>query len=330
MVILENDKLIFSFEDVHPRAICEIDFKRTLRLPDDNKKYPLPASLGKFPLVHTEDFKETLPDNLVGFGGVMLPMYQSEAMWINFNSPKYYPFAIKIAAGKINAVTGEQWENGLNDAPQDYLSIPDQPWLDGFHTEDGTVRQFVAMPLGQGYSVEEQLTREATFGGIQIIVYPMKAEVYETIISNRERNLDVINDIQFSVIHESSPAMGLGAGGRIEQDIYEDDYELEDYDLNSSSRCFVNLINSDRWHSITGKQPPTRPFTAKDYEQAGVPWFEFYSENKALSAGKKFDNIKSVASQWLDKNGAPLEGNESISTKKILKISKSSVKDGNW
>ena len=34
----------------------------------------------------------------------MLPMYQSEAMWLNFDSPSGYPFAIRIAAGKIDAV----------------------------------------------------------------------------------------------------------------------------------------------------------------------------------------------------------------------------------
>ena len=46
----------------------------------------------------------------------MLPMFQSEALWLNINS-KYlmdrhtgYPFAIKVAAGKINAVTGDDWD----------------------------------------------------------------------------------------------------------------------------------------------------------------------------------------------------------------------------
>jgi hypothetical protein len=35
---------------------------------------------------------------------------------------------------------------------------PEQPWLDGFAIEKGVIRQFVAMPLGDGYSVEEQVT----------------------------------------------------------------------------------------------------------------------------------------------------------------------------
>ena len=44
--------------------------------------------------------------------------------------------------------------------PQNYVVVPGQPWLDGYCVEKGIIRQFVAMPLGQGYSVEEQLTGE--------------------------------------------------------------------------------------------------------------------------------------------------------------------------
>ena len=53
----------------------------------------------------------------------MMPMYQSEALWLDFSS-NGYPFAIKVAAGKINAVTGETWANHLNSTPQDYMVIP--------------------------------------------------------------------------------------------------------------------------------------------------------------------------------------------------------------
>lgn len=52
MIELLNDKLIFRFPDVHPEAECSIDFQRTLRIPDDNREYPLPPGLGRFPIVH--------------------------------------------------------------------------------------------------------------------------------------------------------------------------------------------------------------------------------------------------------------------------------------
>jgi hypothetical protein len=179
VIELRNDALVFSFPDVHRDAVLSIDFQRTLRIPDDDREYPLPPGMGRFPVRHVDDFATRVPERWLSHGGVMLPMYQSEAMWLNFDSPSDYPFAIRIAAGKIDAVTGEAWRNGLHRDPQDYVVAPDQPWLDGYCVERGVIRQFVAMPLGSGYSAEEQLTGEAEHGGVQIVGYPMKREAYE-------------------------------------------------------------------------------------------------------------------------------------------------------
>jgi len=185
MIELKNDSLTFSFPEVHPEARLSIDFQRTLRIPDDGKDYPLPPGLGQFPMKHVDDYSEKVPALWIQHGGVMLPMYQSEALWLNFN-PEFlwdhdtsYPFAIKVATGKINAVTGDNWKDGLKRKRQDYMVSTEQPWLDGYCVEKGFIRQFVAMPLGSGYSAEEQITGEAEHGGIQIVVYPMKREVFE-------------------------------------------------------------------------------------------------------------------------------------------------------
>ncbi len=109
----------------------------------------------------------------------MLPMYQSEAMWLNFTAYSDYPFALKVAAGKVNAATGEDWEDGLHRGPQDYLLVPGQPWLDGYAVGKGVIRQFVAMPLGEGYTAEEQIHGTAEHGGVQLLACPMKREAYE-------------------------------------------------------------------------------------------------------------------------------------------------------
>ena len=37
---------------------------------------------------------------------------------------------------------------------QNYIVVPDQPWLDGYNN-DGVVRQFVAAPLGDGVTVRQ-------------------------------------------------------------------------------------------------------------------------------------------------------------------------------
>src|SRR6516162_6462525 len=181
MIELKDNQLVFSFPEVHKLAKLNIHFQRTLRIPDNDKVYPLPPGLGPFPLVHVDDHESNVPDSWVRHGGVILPMYQAEALWICFkpshvyDRSSSYPFAVKVSTGKIDAVTGAAHTNGLHSNPQDYLVVPGQPWLDGYCVKKGIIRQFVAMPLGEGYTAEEQLTDKAEYGGLQIVVYPMKA-----------------------------------------------------------------------------------------------------------------------------------------------------------
>ena len=183
MLKLEGQKLHFSFPEVHPDAEITIEFQRTLRIPDDGNIYPLPPGLGRFPTKLVDEFKNKVPQKWVKHGGIMIPMYQSEAMWINF-SPKFvsgcshqYPFAVKVATGKQSAITGKKWSSKLK--ARDYVVCPEQRWLDGYVIEDGKIRQFIAAPLGAGFTAEEQITGKAEFGGLQIEVIPMKAEVFQ-------------------------------------------------------------------------------------------------------------------------------------------------------
>jgi len=98
MIEIKDNKLVVSFPDVHPAAKGTIEFQRTLRIPDDNRSYDLPPGLGKFPLKHVDDYTSKLPERWIHHGGIFFPMYQAEAMWINFSGD--YPMAIKVAAGK--------------------------------------------------------------------------------------------------------------------------------------------------------------------------------------------------------------------------------------
>jgi len=267
MIELKKDKLVFKFPDVHPKAKLSINLQRTLRIPDDGDNYPLPPGLGSFPLQHVDDFLNNVPENWIERGGVMFPMYQSEAMWINFNCD--YPFVVKVATGKINAVTGDSWDNSLARDPQDYLVVPDQPWLDGYCVEKGIIRQFVAMPLGSGYTTEEQITGEAEYGGLQILAYPMKHDVYEELHQKRSRYPEYKYSECLDESIKYSPPMqcmdiGLAPGGRMKQEICEDSHAPTSWDVEHGSRCFINIANSLVWRSITGEEPPTTPPTAKE------------------------------------------------------------------
>ena len=147
MISLENDRLTFHFPEAHASAIGGVEFQRTLRIPDDNREYLLPPGLGRFPLHHVDDYAHRLPAEWRAHGGVFLPMHQSEAMWISFRGG--YPMAIKVAAGKINVLTGEAWTPRLCADPQDYLVVPGQPLAGRLlrcQGVDSTVRGNAARP----------------------------------------------------------------------------------------------------------------------------------------------------------------------------------------
>lgn len=253
-------------------------------------------------------------------------------MWLMFRGNHIskrgtqYPFAIKIATGKVSAVTGKSWSVGLGSKPQDYVVVPEQPWLDGYCVKKGQIRQFVAMPLGAGYTAEEQITCGAEFGGLQIEVFPMKADVFERKFPVRKTQDSRIDDefsVCFCTAPAASPSMGLAPGGRMKQEIFDDPFEPGDWDLDHSSRCFVHLLNSMVWRSVTGEQPPSTPVTAREYERAELPWFDYYNEGtSAVSGSKKLDGLKSVAQMGKSNGDQPLPENESVSTGNVVKIRK--------
>lgn len=303
MIELRDEALKFSFPEVHPDARFSIDFQRTLRIPDDGRDYPLPAGLGRFPLRHVDDYAAAIPGPWSRHGGVMLPMYQSEALWVDFSSSGY-PFAVKIAAGKVNAVTGGPWDTRLHHGPspsgsarpgrsgaeQDYVVLPQQPWLDGFNVGSGRIRQFVAMPLGQGYTAEEQITGRADVGGLQILAYPIKAEFYRP----RPRVHRMSDAAPMATAAAAPPDMGLGLGGLMRQDISADPHPPEAWDLRHPARCFVHLTNSAQWAAITGHAPPMRPITAAEYQRAGIPWFSYYATGEVLPGDPRLADLDSV------------------------------------
>ncbi|KAF4945245.1 hypothetical protein FGADI_12106 [Fusarium gaditjirri] len=154
-----------------------ITFRRTIRVPDNKFSAGLPPNEGKFPLFEVKDYARTLPLSMAQKGGMFIPMYQREALWIDFKSQKRY--AIKIYVGDVNIVSGEpsvptaatslRRRRLLKEGKsiQDYIVVPEQMWVDGVAVEPGKVRQFVAVPTSTGYSIEAQMKHEETTAGIQ-------------------------------------------------------------------------------------------------------------------------------------------------------------------
>jgi hypothetical protein len=273
-----------------------VTFERTLRIPDDGPDYPLPPGLGAFPIHRVEDYPDTVPARWRERGGVFLPMYQREAMWLSFEAEDWKPNAVKIGVGGVNAVSGKAWDTKLRRRPQDYLVCPDQPWLDGINAGDGFIRQFVAMPLGAGYTVEAQVTGKEEFGGLQIVAYEPKPGRFPDAPPQRDFHLREGAGISYDLALPSAPVeMGLGAGGRMRQKIYPDPHGVRAWDQANHGTCFVHIVNSADYRAITGLEPPPTPIDAKTYTDYGLPWFDLYDEARGdVAPPLSLKRVKSV------------------------------------
>ena len=264
-----------------------------------------------------------------------MPMFQADALWLNFSSINItgeadYPIAIKIGTGKICAVSGDNWSSSLNRDPQDYVVVPEQPWLDGYNVSKDTVKQFVTAPMGRGLTVEEQLTETADVGGIQIQAFPMKRKFYDK-LNVVEKFSDELAMLEACCCMSPAMDMGLAAGGSMRQEIFEDPYDLEQWDLRKTERCFVTLANAEQWMSITGEEPPVSAISAETYTNAGLPWFDYYgNDQSAIEGAKKLGKIKSIKQIENDTNSNVWPTDDSVKNPNVTSLLQRLVRIGDW
>jgi ADP-ribosylglycohydrolase len=99
----------------------------------------------------------------------------------------------------------------------------------------------------------------------------------------------------YSPVVEYSPAMGLGAGGKMEQKIYPDEYGVDVWDTVNCAEVYVHIANSSMFERITGEKPPQSPISAETYTECGLPWFKLYDEYVPdLAAFDELAKVKTV------------------------------------
>ncbi|MFG2958085.1 hypothetical protein ACGF5O_30760 [Streptomyces sp. NPDC048291] len=330
-----------------------VRFVRTLRLPETGT-HPLPPGLGEFPLRRVSDFPDTVPEEWRARGGVMLPVYLREAMWLSFAGTTE-PAALQVGVGKVCAVSGEPWRDRLSRRPQNYLVLPRQPWLDGINSGKGTVRQFVAVPLGLGATVEGQVTGEEVWGGVQLQSFTLgdgplaewrRQERLRQEQLRRERMRGPAGAVgaalpMMSALPAPAPApggapaarsagMGLGVGGSMRQEVYEDDRPPGDWAGIPAGRVFVHLVTPPQWHRITGEAPPPSPVDRAAYTRAGLPWYDYYDQDaRDLAPTDTLEAVKPVG-DWL---GDDLETWQQPAPGQVVPLKDAQgkpVEDGDW
>ncbi|MBY8840055.1 hypothetical protein [Streptomyces sp. SP2-10] len=337
-----------------------VRFVRTLRLPEKGT-HPLPPGLGEFPVRRVADFADRVPEEWRKRGGVMLPVYLREAMWLSFAGTTE-PAALQVGVGKVCAVSGKPWRNGLTRRPQNYVVLPRQPWLDGINSGKGTVRQFVAVPLGLGATVEGQVTGEEVWGGVQLQSFPLKDEVLaEWRRRERERQAEAFPGYgaaapvaapapggppgspppapamafgapapPAAAPRRRAAAMGLGVGGSMRQEVYRDDRSLKDWAEEPAGRVFVHLVTPPEWRRITGEAPPPSPVDRAAYTRAGLPWYDYYDDDaEDLAPTDTLGGVKPVG-EWLGDDLDPWQAPSPGQVTPLKDAPGKPVEDGDW
>lgn len=277
-VVIEDQRIVAGGQ-------VRMGFHRTLRIPTDGRNYPLPPGLGMFPIKAVKDYPN-VPDRWASQNAFFIPMYQREAMWIGFEN-EWPPVAIKVAVGTVNAISGRAAGEDSGLERQDYVVCPQQLWLDGINAGPDMVRQFVAMPLGQGYTVEGAIIGSEEHGGIQLSVAQPKPGV---VLKRPTREQTPV------AARTPRKGMGLGAGGQIAQKIYVDPYGVDIWDMASATPIVVYIVNSDEYRDVTGAEPPPTPIDAATYTAANLPWFVLYEEHqKDVPAPESLTRARTVA-----------------------------------
>ena len=190
--------------------------------------------------------------------------------------------------------------------------------------EHPSVRPFVR-------GVLKNISGKAEHGGLQIIVYPMKHEVYTEWYERPAESVMHMRDTCFSVCESTAPDMGLAPGGLMRQEIYEDEYGIDAWDQEHGYRCFIHLANSIQYQAITGHRSPHKPATARDYTSAGLPWLDYYDDSKALPGADTLSRLTSVAAKIIEKGKGVLPDNDPVQPRIVKIVSKGNVvRDGEF
>jgi len=340
-----------------PRGV-QVRFMRTLRLPETGT-HALPPGLGEFPVRRVEDYADTVPAEWRARGGVMLPVYLREAMWLNFAGTSE-PTALQVGVGKVCAVSGKPWSSRLGRDPQNYVVLPRQPWLDGINSGKGTVRQFVAVPLGLGATVEGQVTGEEVWGGVQLQSVPLRDEELAAWREAEHRRAQELREMPLPAggygaafpmaapaapggpvpasapagapagRPRSAPAMGLGVGGSMRQEVYRDDRPLKSWAKKPAGRVFVHLVTPPEWRRITGEAPPPSPVDRAAYTRAGLPWFDYYDQDATdLAPSDTLGSVQPVG-DWLGDDHEPWQHPSPHQVKPLGDAPGKPVEDGDW
>ena len=318
-----------------------LDFRRTLRIPDDGNTFPIDLGFGGIPICRVEDYRNSVPHSWLEHSGVFIPLYQREALWIYFNFRFWKPNAVKVAINGMNAVSGKSWSQKLQTKKFDYLVTPPQFYL-GVRKDNGNFKQFVAMPLEIEDSTKDFPGR-LEFEGIEILVYePKKNKFPEDRSQFKQDDIGIklmppveTNNSTTAITKFAVPKV-LSVNEEMERRIHADPHGVDTWDESNYNRVYIHIVNSMMYREITGLEPPATPVTAETYAKHNLPWFDVYDETMSdIAPSPELSQVKSIKEMDAEKGFPAQQDDDSVDLSQSDKIqyfidNPDRVSDGDW
>lgn len=310
MIEFQDHGMIFRFPHLADNAVAAVVFWRLLRSQDvgaPREKLlpwapgPVPLGVGPMRIEPVDRHADMLPEPMLRRGGVLLPMWQSEALSIRFACyAGSMPFAVTLEAGGVNLVSGAPARAGLHRDPQDYCAFPTLRGIDWVRTGPDTVRQPVPSPIDADLSAEDQLDRSAASGGIRISVTPPTREAFVAWEKNPRHEL----------LYDDELA-NIGAKGRSFSvcEMEADGRPLDDYDWARTLSTWVTMLDAVAWFHVAKRLPRRLPPMELTYEYR-QPWFDHYGTDLQYLCDKHPEEMRVALLNLVALDAGMVEGLE--------------------
>ncbi|ETA05656.1 MULTISPECIES: hypothetical protein [Gordonia] len=251
----DRSTLTFAFPELGPDARLHVVFPRTMRAIDTHDRAGLTADIA-LPLAQGSP---------TGDADAVIPMWQSEATWIDFSSPHQHPFLVMVGVDGINAISGEPFTGTPDFATDDYIEVPTQQTLASYRTATGDHRQFVAPSINTGARPDAGGTL------VQLTVIPMRTDAWARRRRHTSASACVLCDISRAEQARAQPRI---AAPRVIGPLESADT----WDPTRTGSTAVRIVNSVMWGSLTGGSPRHSPLTCADYIDRRLPWHTSFGE----------------------------------------------------
>ncbi|MBD0862912.1 hypothetical protein IA539_17145 [Gordonia sp. zg691] len=256
-ITTDRGALTFTFPALGPDARLHVTFQRTPRTPDLTERTGLVGD-GTLRLAQGSP---------AGDAHAVIPMWQSEAAWVDFTSPHQHPFLVMLGVDGINAISGEEFTGTPDFEAGDYIEVPTQPTLASYRVPTGDNRQFVAPST----HTPEGLHSDGSL--LQLTVIPMRADAW----ARRRRHTSTTPGT--CVLCDISRAEQARAQPRTTVPRVVGPLESTDtWHPTTRETAAFRIVNSVTWEALTGRTLRRAPLTCPDYTSRRLPWYPGYGE----------------------------------------------------